>query len=73
MKDTLFKILGEVIGVEAEDIHPEDSLRDELHMNSVDLAELADKLNNEGVGPVDLSEIDTVEELLDQIGADEEM
>jgi acyl carrier protein len=71
MKDTLFSILGELIGVEPEDIKVEDSLRDDLHMNSVDLAELADRLSRENLEVVDLSEIETVEELLDALNLED--
>ena len=71
MQDKLFSLLAEQLGVEPEDIHLEDSLRAELHMNSVDLAELAAKLEEEGFGAVDLSEIETVEELLEALNVEE--
>lgn len=71
MREKLLNLLGELIGVEPDDIKPEDSLRDDLHMNSVDLAELADRLSKEGMGTVDLSEIETVEELLEELNTEE--
>lgn len=71
MREKLLNLLGELIGVEPDDIKPEDSLRDDLHMNSVDLAELADRLSKESLGTVDLSEIETVEELLEELNTEE--
>jgi acyl carrier protein len=73
MKDKLLHILSDIIGVEPEDINMEDSLKEDLHMNAVDLAELAEKLNTEGYGSVDLSEIDTVEELIAELNIEEEI
>ena len=73
MKDELLQILGEIIGVEPDDINLEDSLRDDLHMNSVDLAELSEKISEAKLGVVDLSEIETVEELMEALNIDEEV
>lgn len=73
MKDKLLHILSDIIGVEPDDINMEDSLKEDLHMNAVDLAELAEKLNTEGYGAVDLSEVDTVEELIAELNIEEEI
>ena len=73
MKNKLLELLSSIIGVEIEDIEIEDSLRDDLHMNSVDLAELVEKLSDEGFGPVDISEIETVEELIEALHLEEEV
>lgn len=73
MKHKLLEILSSIIGVDVEDIEMEDSLRDDLHMNSVDLAELIEKLAEEGFGSVDISEIETVEELIETLHLEEEV
>jgi acyl carrier protein len=73
MKNKLLEILSSIIGVEAEDIEMEDSLREDLHMNSVDLAELVEKLSTEGFESVDISEIETVEELIEALHLEEEV
>lgn len=70
-KTKLFEILSEILGVEPEDINSEDSLREDLHMNSVDLAEFSEKITEARLGVVDLSEIETVEELVDQLNLEE--
>lgn len=73
MKSKLLEILSTIIGVEVADIEMEDSLRDDLHMNSVDLAELAEKISEEGMGAVDMSEIETVEDLIEALHLEEEV
>lgn len=72
MKTKLLEILSEIIGVEPEDIEETDSLRDDLHMNSVDLAELSEKIIDSGVGNVDISEIETVEDLIEALNLEDE-
>jgi len=73
MKDKIIHILADQIGVEPEDISMEDSLRDELHMSTVDLAEISDKLASLGFDEVDLSEIDSVEELLEELNVEDDI
>lgn len=73
MKTKLLEILSGIIGVEVEDIEMEDSLRDELHMNAVDLAELSEKIEAAGMGHADLSEVETVEELIEALHLEEEV
>lgn len=73
MKNKLFEILAEIIGVEPEDINLEDSLREDLHMNSVDLVELSDKLTEADFGPFDISDVHTVEELLERLNLEEDI
>ncbi len=73
MKDKIIHILADQIGVEPEDISMEDSLRDELHMSTVDLAEISDKLTSLGFDEVDLSEIDSVEELLEELNVEDDI
>lgn len=72
-KHKLLEILTSIIGVETDDIEMSDSLRDDLHMNSVDLAELVEKLSVEGFEGMDISEVDTVEELIEELHLEEEV
>lgn len=70
MKDQVIKILANQIGVEPEDIEEDDSLRDELHMSSVDLAEITEHLAELGMAGVDFSDIETVGDLLESLSLD---
>jgi acyl carrier protein len=70
MREQVIKIIANQIGVEPEDITEDDSLREELHMSSVDLAEITEKISQLGLDSIDWSEVETVAELLDSIGAD---
>lgn len=69
-KENLLNLISEIIGVEPGDINDTDSLRDDLHMGPSVLAELSEKLADEGFDVVDLSEIDTIEDLLQELGID---
>lgn len=71
-KNDLYQLIADQIGTEADDLNESDSLRDDLHMSSVDLAEIIQKIEEAGMGNVDLTEIDTIEELLEALNIDEE-
>ncbi len=70
MRDEVLKIIGNQIGVEPEDIKEDDSLRDDLHMSSVDITEVQEHLNTLGLAILDFSEIETVAELLEALNLD---
>lgn len=65
------EIIATNIGVEADDIHDDDDLREDLHMNASDLTDLVEKLDEGGfeVTKLDLSSIETVEDLVEAISA----
>ncbi len=60
-------LLSNHLGVEAEDITPDDSFVDDLHMSKVDLADFAHTLTdaNLEISPEDINNYDTVEDLID--------
>ena len=68
-------ILAEQLGIEKEEIHAEDSLRDDLHMNPTDLTELMQQLLDLGFeeDKLDLSQIETVAELIETLKSEEEI
>ncbi|MBI3396861.1 hypothetical protein HY045_00130 [Candidatus Woesebacteria bacterium] len=63
------------IGVEAEDIHDDDDLREDLHMNASDLTDLVEKLGVSGfeITKLDLSIIETVDDLVDAVSSYSEL
>ena len=70
MRDQVIKIIANQIGVESQDIEEDDSLRNELHMSSLDVAEISEQFSLLGLDSIDWSEVETVGELLDALGAD---
>ena len=73
MSDTETKIkklvigkLAEQIGVEAEDIDLEDSLFEDLHLNTAEVSDFLAKLSNDGI-EIEESEFDTVDSVSDLI------
>lgn len=73
MKQKILEIIADQIGVDIEDINLEDDLREDLHMSAVDLAELTEIFAGQNFGSVDFSEIETIEELLENLGVDDEI
>jgi len=64
--------LAEYLGVEIEDIDDDDSLTQDLHMRPSDLTDFLEtlKTNNIDTNTVDLTEIETVGELIDAVNND---
>jgi len=62
-------ILAQQLGIESEDINPDDSLVDELHMKPSDLTDFLEILEGEGVdtSKIYLTKIETVEELIEAL------
>ncbi len=67
--ETVKKLLAEQIGVEPEDIKTEDFFFEDLHMSPADLLDFIETLGNAGidVAKIDLSTIETVEDLLETL------
>lgn len=63
--------LADFLGVDMEDIEPETTLRDDLHMDPTSLTDFMEILSKAGieVEDVDLTEIETFEELVDALSA----
>lgn len=64
------EILAGQIGVEPEDLNPEDSFVEDLHMGNGDLTDFAHNLESLGINPgdIDFAEIETLGELLETLG-----
>lgn len=75
MKDKLKKLLAETIGVDIEDINDDDSFLAELHMSASDLSDFVHSLEAAGfdTSRVDLTTIETVEELVEALDIHEEV
>ncbi len=74
-KEQIIKnILAEYLGIEAEDIHDDDSLVDDLHMNASDITDFTHELEAKGVdiSELDFTQIDTVGEMLEALGVGED-
>ncbi|MGD0523148.1 MAG: acyl carrier protein [Candidatus Microgenomates bacterium] len=65
----IIKLLADHIGVEPEDIKPEDFFFEDLHMSPADLSDFLDSLSNIGIDitKIDLATIETVEDLLETL------
>ena len=62
-------LLAEHLGIEANDINNQDSLISDLHMDPATISEFVESLEDHGVdvSKVDLTEIDTFEELAEAL------
>lgn len=67
------KVLAEQIGVDPEDIKDEDVFSDDLHMTAANLSDFIEtlKIRKIDVTKVDLTEITTVEELIEILSSQE--
>ena len=72
-KSQIIKLLAEQIGVEPEDIDEEDAFLTDLHMNPTELSDFVHSLTSLDldVSRLNLTEIETVVELLEALGAAE--
>ena len=72
-KSQIIKLLAEQIGVEPEDIDEEDAFLTDLHMNPPELSDFVHSLTSLDldVSHLNLTEIETVVELLEALGAAE--
>lgn len=72
IKEKVIKILAEHLGIEPEDINDDDSFSHDLHMRASDLSDLMENLHtlNIETDNIDLTEIETVNELIDALGGE---
>jgi acyl carrier protein len=70
--DQVIKALSDYLGVDPEDIKEEDSIYQDLHMQASDLSDFMETLQtlNIETGNIDLTEIETVEDLIDALGGE---
>jgi acyl carrier protein len=68
-KTKIRNLLASHLGVEPQDIEDEDSLKDDLHINTADLSDLLKVLEQNGfdVSNLDFSEIETFEDLVETL------
>lgn len=72
INDQVIKALSDHLGVEPEDINEEDSLEQDLHMRASDFSDFIESLPTKGieVENIDLTEIETVSDLIDALGGE---
>jgi acyl carrier protein len=68
------KILADQLGIDAEDIHNDDSLYEDLHMNPSEITDFTESLIEKDLATnnIDFTEIETVEDLLEMLGVTED-
>jgi len=68
-QELVFKVLTEVTGLNIEDIHLDNSLKDDLHIGAALMTELVGKFATLGIElkPEDVSNLDTVSNLVDLV------
>lgn len=66
-------IIADLIGVDPEDVNPEDTFENDLSMSATELTELSQSLqkNDIDVGIEELAEFETVSELIEHIASEE--
>lgn len=72
IRDQVLKALSDSLGAEPEDISEDDSLSHDLHMRASELTDLMESLQGAGLDTdgVDLTEIDTVGDLIEALGGE---
>ena len=71
--ESILELLASHLGLEKEDITESDSFQDDLRMSSIDLTDFAQKLESAGypVSPENISDFETVEELVEFVNQEE--
>jgi acyl carrier protein len=74
-EEKIKQLIAELVGIEVGEIELSDSLREDYHMSPTDLAELMHQLLELGANEekLDLSEIETVSELVEALKQEEEI
>lgn len=72
-EETVKNLLAAQLGIDAEDIHNDDSLVDDLHMNPSDITDFSQSLENEGIdiSDLDFTQIDTISDVLEALGVED--
>lgn len=70
-KEKVKRELASYLGVDLEDIEDETTLVEDLHMKATDLTDFMVKLQTDGfeTGDIDLTQIETFEDLVDALTA----
>lgn len=74
-KDKILDLLSTHLGVDRDDVAEDDSFREDLHMNAVEIADFASVLekNDLVISPEELTKLTTVGELLEFFETDEDI
>lgn len=69
IEDKVINLLMEQLGIEKEDILPEYSFTDDLHMSPANLTDFLESLGKIGIdtSKIDMTEIETVEEFMEEL------
>lgn len=73
LKETIKKLLAEFLGIDIEDIKDEYSFSNDLHMTPVDITDFFQILeaNHINISEIDLSQIETFEDLVENLSLHE--
>jgi len=65
----IYKILSEITGTEVEDIQPEYSLTEDLHMGPAELSDFMEMMEEKGldIGSIDFDDIETVDDIVESL------
>lgn len=71
--EEVLKLLAHHLGVEPEDIKNDDSLVNDLHMEPTEISDFKETLESEGIDTetLDITEVDTVENLIESLNLEE--
>ncbi|MBN1168779.1 hypothetical protein JXA63_02715 [Candidatus Woesebacteria bacterium] len=71
INEKVLDLLAEQIGVEKEDILPEYTFSDDLHMSPANFTEFIESLNKIQIdaSKIDMTEVETIEDFLEQLEA----
>jgi acyl carrier protein len=69
LRNRIKKILAELLGIEPDDIHDDDSFKEEFQMDAILLTDFLNKLEELGYDSshIDFNEIDNISELLENV------
>lgn len=75
LEQKVIELLAEVIGVERDDIKPQDDIKEDLHMDVDEQVMFTERLKELGIEDeeIDFSKIETVEDLIEHIQSIEEI
>lgn len=75
VSEKIISLLAEHIGVETDELDLADSLQEDIHMSITDLADFMGKLSEEGFDTenLDLGEIESIEDLIENLAAEEDI
>ncbi len=75
IEETIKKLIAQKTGVETGEIALDDSLKEDLSLSSADIAELLVEMKNAGlpVEAIDISQIETLDNLVEQLSTEDEL